>query len=68
MENIIISKPIGIREAAEYIGSTPATMYRYAKTGKIASYKTARKIYFQIEDLDAYLYNPDNYRPVKTAE
>jgi excisionase family DNA binding protein len=68
MKDTINTNLMGIREAAEYIGSAPGTMYRYAKTGKIASYKTAKKIYFRTEDLDAYLYNPDNYRPVKTAE
>lgn len=53
-------------EAAEYLGIAKITLYTYTSKRVIPFYKTRRKIYFKIEDLENYVLNSKNR--VKSAE
>ncbi len=53
-------------EAAEYLGIAKITLYTYTSKRVIPFYKTRRKIYFKIEDLENYVLNSENR--VKSAE
>lgn len=51
-EDKIKSKYISVKEACEYLGVSPATLYRLINNGKINSHKLGGKRVFTIEDLD----------------
>lgn len=48
------------KEAAFYLGIALPTLYSYTSRRIIPHYKTRRKIYFKVEDLDNYVMNSDN--------
>lgn len=39
-------------KAAQYIDSTPKTIYRYRKAGKLKGFKLGKEWKFKVEDLD----------------
>ncbi|MEY2419965.1 MAG: hypothetical protein QOI95_32 [Acidimicrobiaceae bacterium] len=43
------------REAAEYIGVTPPTLYRLANAGHLGGYRIGRVFRFRTIELDDYL-------------
>jgi len=47
-------------EAAAYLGIAMTTLYSYTSRRYIPHYKTRRKIYFKIEDLQNYVLNSAN--------
>lgn len=47
-------------EAAEYLGIAKITLYTYTSKRVIPFYKTRRKIYFKVEDLENYVLNSNN--------
>ncbi len=47
-------------EAAAYLGIAMPTLYSYTSRRFIPHYKTRRKIYFKIEDLESYVLNSAN--------
>ena len=50
------SKPLGLAEAAEYLGISKSHLYQKTSKREIIHYKPeGKKIYFRREDLDAYL-------------
>jgi excisionase family DNA binding protein len=50
------SKPYDLQEAAAYLGASKSHLYQLTSKGLIAHYKPAgKKIYFDKQDLDAYL-------------
>jgi excisionase family DNA binding protein len=53
-------------EAAAYLGIAQITLYTYTCNRVIPFYKTKRKLYFKIVDLDNYVLNNDNR--IKSAE
>lgn len=60
-EKLQTMKPfLTAEEAAEYLGIAKITLYTYTCKRIIPYYKTRRKIYFKIEDLDNYVMNNDN--------
>ena len=47
-----MEKPfVTTKEAAEYLGVTRETIYKYLKTGRITKYKPVKKIYIKKEEL-----------------
>ena len=47
-------------EAAEYLGIAKITLYTYTHKRIIPFYKSRRKIYFKLEDLENYVLNSKN--------
>ena len=51
-------RPLGISEAAEYLGLSKAFLYKLTSQGRITHYKpNGGRLYFKVEDLDRYVYN-----------
>ena len=46
---------LNVEEAAEYIGSTPGSIYQKVHNGKIPFVKIGRSVRFDIIDLDAFI-------------
>ncbi len=60
-ENNLPQRPfLTAAEAAEYLGIALVTLYTYTSRRVIRYYKTRRKIYFRVEDLDAFVLNDGN--------
>ncbi|MDD4224316.1 MAG: helix-turn-helix domain-containing protein [Candidatus Cloacimonetes bacterium] len=60
-ENNLLQRPfLTAAEAAEYLGIALVTLYGYSSSRTIPHYKTRRKIYFKIEDLDAFVLKDEN--------
>ena len=48
-------KLISLKEAADYLGFHPSTMYRMLRTGEISAIKIRTSWYFEYEKLDAWV-------------
>lgn len=46
---------MGTKEAGEYLGITPRTLYRFLDAGEVPAYKLGRVLRVRRNDLDAYL-------------
>jgi excisionase family DNA binding protein len=42
-------------DAATYLGTTPAALRKRVELGEIAYHKLGRRLWFRIDDLDAYM-------------
>ena len=48
-------------EAAEFIGASKSTIYKYTHEGTIPHYKRGKRIYFKIEELEEWLTENRGY-------
>lgn len=62
MENVIdvMEKPVGIKDAAEYLGRTENAVYILVHRNKIPHHRGARKLYFFISELRAWIYDSES--------
>ena len=61
-------KPVNFKEACEYLGIKPATLYKWIHLRLIPHYKVHnRKIYFKADELEKFVFNRSN-RVMSRAE
>ena len=53
---------IAHREAAEAIGITPATLYRYCKAKKIAFYRIGNRNFYAVSEVERFVGACENLR------
>ncbi len=54
-------RPLPLREAAEFLGVSTSTLYKYVRDRMIPHFKVNnRKLYFMKEDLTAFILNDSN--------
>jgi excisionase family DNA binding protein len=51
---------LNLNEASDYLGLSKHSIYSYTSRGVIPHYKTGRKIYFSIEELNKWILNKEN--------
>jgi excisionase family DNA binding protein len=57
MSEIIIQKPLGVSEAAEFLGLSRAYIYKLIHLKKIPAYKpTGGRVFFKRAELEAFVF------------
>jgi excisionase family DNA binding protein len=52
-----MSKPLGTKEAADYLGITAGALYMLVYRGQIPCYKPYGKLRFKQEELEAFIFS-----------
>jgi len=50
-----IEKPVGLQEAADYLGRTKNALYILAHRGRVPYHKSGGKLYFFVSELYAWI-------------